>query len=127
MEVAPSPPAVMARSPESIRRRQRDRLSPRRGFANSSRIVAAREMGDSPEKKPALAPSPRFKGGMMGRADSARRRPLQDGLRRENSSKQRANEGDSKYEPPVDGSAAGREGRPFTVANVGNNGRIYLR
>lgn len=26
-----------------------------------------------------------------------------------------------------DGSSAGREGRQFTVANVGNNGRIYLR
>lgn len=124
MEVAPSPPAAMARSPESIRRRQRDRLSPRRGFANSSRMVAAREIGDLPEKKPALAPSPRFKGGMMGRADSARHRPLQDGLRRENSAKQRGKEGDSKYEASADG---GREGRPFTVANVGNNGRIYLR
>lgn len=26
-----------------------------------------------------------------------------------------------------DGAAGGREGRQFTVANVGNNGRIYLR
>lgn len=26
-----------------------------------------------------------------------------------------------------DGGSAGREGRNFTVANVGNNGRIYLR
>lgn len=26
-----------------------------------------------------------------------------------------------------DGSSAGREGRQFTVGNVGNNGRIYLR
>lgn len=26
-----------------------------------------------------------------------------------------------------DGGSAGREGRQFTVANVGNNGRIYLR
>lgn len=26
-----------------------------------------------------------------------------------------------------DGSSAGREGRQFTVANVGNNGKIYLR
>lgn len=26
-----------------------------------------------------------------------------------------------------DGASAGREGRQFAVANVGNNGRIYLR
>lgn len=32
-----------------------------------------------------------------------------------------------KWEIAPDGSSAGREGRQFTVANVGNNGRIYLR
>lgn len=32
-----------------------------------------------------------------------------------------------KWEVAPDGSSAGREGRQFTVANVGNNGRIYLR
>lgn len=132
MEVAPSPPALMARSPESLRQRQRDRLSPRRGFANSSRSVAAvrdRDLGDLPDRRAALAPAPRLKGAMvMGRVDSARKRPLQDGLRKENSLKQRAKrEGDSKYEAPADGGAAGREGRHFTVSNVGNNGRIYLR
>ncbi|OAA57474.1 low temperature essential protein [Niveomyces insectorum RCEF 264] len=32
-----------------------------------------------------------------------------------------------KWDIAPDGSSAGREGRQFTVANVGNNGRIYLR
>ena len=32
-----------------------------------------------------------------------------------------------RWEMAPDGSSAGREGRHFTVANVGNNGRIYLR
>lgn len=32
-----------------------------------------------------------------------------------------------KWEVAPDGGSAGREGRQFTVANVGNNGRIYLR
>ena len=32
-----------------------------------------------------------------------------------------------KCEIAPDGSSGGREGRQFTVANVGNNGRIYLR
>ncbi|KAI1068905.1 hypothetical protein LB507_006451 [Fusarium sp. FIESC RH6] len=33
----------------------------------------------------------------------------------------------SRWEITPDGGSAGREGRQFTVANVGNNGRIYLR
>lgn len=35
--------------------------------------------------------------------------------------------GESKWEVAPDGASAGREGRQFTVANVGNHGRIYLR
>ncbi|TDZ39627.1 Guanine nucleotide exchange factor LTE1 [Colletotrichum spinosum] len=34
---------------------------------------------------------------------------------------------DDKFDITPDGGSAGREGRQFTVANVGNNGRIYLR
>lgn len=34
---------------------------------------------------------------------------------------------DDKFEIAPDGASAGRDGRQFTVANVGNNGRIYLR
>ncbi|KAI8160312.1 putative guanine nucleotide exchange factor lte1 protein [Colletotrichum sp. SAR 10_70] len=34
---------------------------------------------------------------------------------------------DNKFDITPDGGSAGREGRQFTVANVGNNGRIYLR
>lgn len=40
--------------------------------------------------------------------------------------KQRETESD-KWDIAPDGGSAGREGRQFTVANVGNNGRIYLR
>ena len=36
-----------------------------------------------------------------------------------------ANRGNKDAAP--DGTSGGREGRQFTVANVGNNGRIYLR
>lgn len=35
--------------------------------------------------------------------------------------------GELKWEVAPDGGSAGREGRQFTVANVGNNGKIYLR
>lgn len=41
--------------------------------------------------------------------------------------KKDAPDGGDKWEIAPDGSSAGREGRQFTVANVGNNGRIYLR
>ncbi|KAF9874470.1 RasGEF domain-containing protein [Colletotrichum karsti] len=34
---------------------------------------------------------------------------------------------DYKFDITPDGGSAGREGRQFTVSNVGNNGRIYLR
>ncbi|CAM1509055.1 Fc.00g027940.m01.CDS01 [Cosmosporella sp. VM-42] len=36
-------------------------------------------------------------------------------------------EGSNKWDITPDGGSAGREGRQFTVSNVGNNGRIYLR
>ncbi|CAK7233243.1 Guanine nucleotide exchange factor lte1 [Sporothrix bragantina] len=42
-------------------------------------------------------------------------------------SKKDALDSGDKWEIAPDGSSAGREGRQFTVANVGNNGRIYLR
>lgn len=32
-----------------------------------------------------------------------------------------------KWDITPDGGSAGREGRQFTVSNVGNNGKIYLR
>ena len=34
---------------------------------------------------------------------------------------------DDRWDLTPDGGSAGREGRQFAVANVGNNGRIYLR
>lgn len=34
---------------------------------------------------------------------------------------------EDKWDITPDGGSAGREGRQFAVANVGNNGRIYLR
>jgi hypothetical protein len=48
----------------------------------------------------------------------------------ENLLQRRAKKGsqdDDKWDITPDGGSAGREGRQFAVANVGNNGRIYLR
>lgn len=36
-------------------------------------------------------------------------------------------EDETKWDITPEGGSAGREGRQFAVANVGNNGRIYLR
>jgi hypothetical protein len=119
MEVEVSPPLV-AHTPESLRQRQRDRLSPRRGFAKKGRIsTTVREVEGAPRSRMAVNRSP----------DAIRKRQLQDGLRKENSVSRRMKRGaeDGKDEVAPDGGSAGREGRQFTVANVGNNGRIYLR
>jgi hypothetical protein len=40
--------------------------------------------------------------------------------------KKKETDGD-KWDITPDGGSASREGRQFTVANVGNNGKIYLR
>ena len=57
-------------------------------------------------------------------------RGRQNSLRRVKNSKevmrQRSKNRNTQESAP-DATSSGREGRQFTVANVGNNGRIYLR
>jgi hypothetical protein len=78
--------------------------------------------------------------GIIGRAPSriasgAQQRPLLPVSERrsqeENVLQQRrakkGSQDDDKWDLTPDGGSAGREGRQFAVANVGNNGRIYLR
>lgn len=127
-----SPTGGQARTPESLRQRQRDRLSPRRGFAKTSRISSTvRDLAGAAKSGVVLAPAPQSRGAGNSNTGSPDliTRKKQDGLRKENSVSQRApREGeDSKFEIAPDGSSAGKGGRHFTVANVGNNGRIYLR
>jgi hypothetical protein len=77
-----------------------------------------------------LSPAPRTKPAAVNRsAEALRKKQIQDGLRKENSINRRAKrEVDGmRNEVAPDGNSAGREGRQFTVAKVGNNGRIYLR
>ena len=62
--------------------------------------------------------------------DRTRSRSRQTSLKRVKNStdllRQRSQKQDTK-EGAVDGNGSTREGRQFTVANVGNNGKIYLR
>jgi len=122
--------APFGRSPESLRQRQRDRLSPRGRFAKTSRISRTiRDFDASPKDGIILSPAPRSKPGGNRSPDAVRKKQVQEGLRKENSMSRRAKREaeDLKYDITPDGGSAGREGRQFTVANVGNNGRIYLR
>ncbi|EPE29313.1 Ras GEF [Glarea lozoyensis ATCC 20868] len=116
---------------EDLRQRQRDRLSPRGRFGKASRIATTvPDMEGSRKGGITLWPAPRAKG--MGRTspDLVRKKQWQEGLQKENSISRRTKretEDGKLSEITPDGGSAGREGRQFTVANVGNNGRIYLR
>ncbi|ORY60045.1 uncharacterized protein BCR38DRAFT_350162 [Pseudomassariella vexata] len=75
---------------------------------------------DSPAKprsrpSPTTAPKPLL--------PATERRSGNDG---KHTKSKKESEGD-KWDIAPDGGSAGREGRQFTVANVGNNGKIYLR
>ncbi len=110
-------------APEGFRQRQLDCLGSRGGFAQDSRIGASvRDIQDASEA-PAAKVTPRAVQGM------GNTRRHQDG---KNQGKKTASQtmgagGEVRIDITPDGGSAGREGRQFTVANVGNNGRIYLR
>jgi hypothetical protein len=133
MEAAAPVPAsqpVRNRTPESLRQRQRDRMSPRGGFAKTSRIsTTVREIDGAPKNGITLAPAPKSKTIGNRSPDWTKKKQLQEGLRKENSVNRRARREaeDLKFDVTPDGGSAGREGRQFTVAKVGNNGKIYLR
>ncbi|KAG5980306.1 hypothetical protein E4U55_004171 [Claviceps digitariae] len=92
-----------------------------------------------PRAFPAKAPSnaaksttTRWISKTLTRAPSAASKPLlplsESRHRSENRDTAPRSENDTDaVEIAPDGSSAGREGRQFTVSNVGNNGRIYLR
>jgi hypothetical protein len=135
MELAAPVPATEpagSRTPEGLRQRQRDRLSPRGRFGKSSKIATTvRDMeGAKSGSGIALWPAPPSRAMGKTSPDLVRKKQLQEGLRKENSVSRRAKreaEDGKVNDIAPDGASAGREGRQFTVANVGNNGRIYLR
>ncbi|MCJ1381656.1 Guanine nucleotide exchange factor lte1 [Xylographa soralifera] len=77
--------------------------------------------GDRNEKGSRWKPSEKVE--VHGRQNSLRRvKDSTDMLRERSLHRQR-----SKKDTAVEGTSGGREGRQFTVGNVGNNGMIYLR
>ncbi|KAL2069969.1 hypothetical protein VTL71DRAFT_14649 [Oculimacula yallundae] len=126
------PASQLARThtPESLRQRQRDRFSPRGRFARPSRNeTTVRDNERTPNRGIALAPVPRSRAPGTNSPELIRKKQLQEGLRKENSMNRRAQREaeDMKSDIIPDGGSASREGRQFTVAKVGNNGKIYLR
>lgn len=75
-----------------------------------------REGRDIIEAKPAEKPE------IRGRQNSLRHAKNSTEVLRQRSTKRTV-----KDSAGMDGTSGAREGRPFMVANVGNNGRIYLR
>ena len=123
-------PTARTHTPDSLRQRQRDRLSPRGRFAQTSRISeSVREVDGLRKHGITLGPAPKHRTIANRSSDLMKKKQLQEGLRKENSVNRRARRDaeDGKNDVTPDGGSAGREGRQFTVAKVGNNGKIYLR
>jgi len=134
MEVEAALPAsrqAVTPTSEGIRQRQLDRLSPRGRFAKENRInVSLRDIPDASDGP--VKPSPAPAAARVTRRASpgpSNTRWNQDGMHQEKHAASRTVGvgGDVRVDITPDGGSAGREGRQFTVANVGNNGRIYLR
>jgi len=126
----PASQLVRTHTPESLRQRQRDRLSPRGRFPRPNRIeTTVKEVDRLSKNGITLAPAPRTRPTGTSSPELMRKKQLQEGLRKENSINRRARREaeDMKIDITPDGGSAGREGRQFTVAKVGNNGKIYLR
>lgn len=114
---------------ESLRQRQLDRLAPRGVPARDTRVTAAtREVQDAVSSDVKLAAPPRAK--QLGRAKTGGGGSRIKRLNEDTFGPQSAhNRPERLYgdDYTVESTGAGKEGRPFTVSNVGNNGRIYLR
>jgi hypothetical protein len=126
----PASQSATTRTPESLRQRQRDRMSPRGRFAKTTQIsTTVRDIDGAPKTGITLAPAPRSKTPGSQSPELMKKKQLQEGVRKENSVNRRARREaeDLKHDIAPDGGSAGREGRQFTVAKVGNNGKIYLR
>ncbi|KAM3086479.1 Guanine nucleotide exchange factor lte1 [Clarireedia jacksonii] len=120
--------SAVARSPESLRQRQRDRMSPRGRFTKANTSPTISEFERPPQYGIALssAPKPKVTG---KRVPDSQKTQMQEGARKDNGfyRRDRKDAEDMKSGITPDGGSAGREGRQFTVAKVGNNGKIYLR
>lgn len=118
----------VVRSPESLRQRQRNRLSPRGRFAplnNISTTITEVERQQNTIVPSLSLPKLRVTG---KRTPNQQEKLMRESPRNDNAYRRVKTEVDDvKGGITPDGGSAGREGRHFTVAKVGNGGKIYLR
>lgn len=118
-------------APDGLRQRQLDRLTPRGRFAKDNRIDAQpRDIPAASEGPVRPPPAPAaVRATRRVSPGTSNTRWNQDGIRQERNATSRpaGAGGEVRVDITPDGGSAGREGRQFAVANVGNNGRIYLR
>lgn len=101
--------------------RWQGRAAPARGGMVGGAAAASAPGGGAPKSRLRLSP-----GAMPRSLLPVTERKSQE----ENASgwrSKKSSQDDDKWDMTPDGGSAGREGRQFTVWNVGNNGRIYLR
>lgn len=136
---AAEPPLVAARPSYGMRSRpstKRRKVPPLRTLQTTAQGTGAQDdnsgrippSGDVPDAKDASPPKPPTK---VMRKASTTGRPIvplteQKSLDITLSKGKRDGESDG-WDVAPDGASAGRQGRQFTVANVGNNGKLFLR
>jgi hypothetical protein len=129
--VSPMPSISTPTAADSLRQRQRDRLIPR--GVPPRKILTTREAKEVPSSAVRLAPAPAPKTRGSKRASPvhiSERRKIDESFLDDApipQTRAKGSKGEIRVDITPDGGSAGREGRQFTVANVGNNGKIYLR
>ncbi|KAH0528490.1 hypothetical protein TsFJ059_003352 [Trichoderma semiorbis] len=139
---AAEPPLVAARPSHALRSKpsmKRRKAPPLKtiqtaaqgaGAAKDDTIGRIQPSGDLMDAKERSPPKPL---GKMTRKVSATGRPIVPLTEQKSISRSRTlsigkrDEERDRWDVAPDGASAGREGRQFTVANVGNNGKLFLR
>ncbi|KAG8417673.1 Guanine nucleotide exchange factor lte1 [Metarhizium acridum] len=128
----PSKPGLS--TSKSLRRtHSRAQTSPKRLAGNdaTARRVSPQIASSSAKETPSstLQPTARkWTARAITRGGSTASKPLVPLSERRSQEEKKQTEAETdRWDIAPDGGSAGREGRQFTVANVGNNGRIYLR
>ncbi|TWU78880.1 Guanine nucleotide exchange factor lte1 [Metarhizium rileyi] len=127
----PSKPGLSA-STSLQQARSRAQTSPKRlaGNDTTTRRVSPQQLSSAAKENSSLLKPTATKriARNIARGGSTASRPLVPLTERRSPEGKTQGLNDSdKWDIAPDGSSASREGRQFTVANVGNNGRIYLR
>lgn len=113
---------------DSLRQRQIDRLSPRRRATKELRVATTvRDIGSGLGAGPVRSsPTPPSK--QYGRSPmDFKREERNEATTNQTRHGAKRSTGELSVSQTPDITSAAREGRQFAVANVGNNGRIYLR